>query len=81
MVKPDLSRWGQAPPLGGMRIRPNPRTKNGNFAPDLWHLIRLRVIATFLQPRFGCEAWQLARDNQTRYQVAAPQEEPQDKKR
>eukprot|EP00965_Chrysotila_dentata_P177026 5846376-Pleurochrysis_carterae.AAC.1 len=67
MVKPDLSRWGQAPPLRGMRICTNPRTKNRNFAPNLWHLVRLRVIAAFLQPRFGCEAWRFARDNQARY--------------
>eukprot|EP00965_Chrysotila_dentata_P035662 1186565-Pleurochrysis_carterae.AAC.1 len=81
MVKPDLSCRCQAPPLRGMWICPNPRTKNENLAPGLWQLVRLRVIAAFLQPRSGCEAWRLACDNQARYYIAAPQDEPQDAKR
>eukprot|EP00965_Chrysotila_dentata_P151129 4995029-Pleurochrysis_carterae.AAC.1 len=67
MVKPDLSCRGQAPSLRRMRIRPNPHTQDGNLTPYLRHPIRLRIVATYLQPCFGREARRLARDKQARY--------------
>eukprot|EP00965_Chrysotila_dentata_P153122 5060039-Pleurochrysis_carterae.AAC.1 len=55
LTEPNLTRRPNTPSACGIGVSINPCAKNRYIAPDLLNLTRLRVIATLLQPRFGCE--------------------------